>query len=121
MIEFLSEGTGKVLGVKATGTLTNADYKDVLIPRLEKMFAEFGRLRILFYMDEGFTGWDLSAAWDDAAIALKHRADFEKIAVVGGPEWVAWCIRLSAFLISGEIKVFPSDRLQDAWSWVKAP
>ena len=71
MIEFLSEGTGKVLGVKATGTLTNADYKDVLIPRLEKMFAEFGRLRILFYMDEGFTGWDLSAAWDDAAIALK--------------------------------------------------
>ena len=45
-----------MLGVKATGTLTNADYKDVLIPRLEKMFAEFGSLRILFYMDEGFAG-----------------------------------------------------------------
>ena len=121
MIEFLSDGTGKVIGVKATGTLTNSDYKDVLIPRLEKMFAEFGRLRILFYMDEGFTGWDLSAAWDDAAIALKHRADFEKIAVVGGPDWVAWCIKLSAFLIAGEIKVFPKDQLQEAWSWMKAP
>ena len=46
MIEFLSEGTGKVLGVKATGTLTSADYEHVLIPRLEKMFAEFGSLRL---------------------------------------------------------------------------
>ena len=121
MIEFLSEGTGNVVGIRATGALNSSDYENILIPRLEKMFAEFGRLRILFYMDEGFTGWDLSAAWDDAALALKHRADFEKIAVAGGPDWVAWCIRLSAFLISGEIRVFPKDHLQDAWNWVKAP
>ncbi len=119
MIEFLAEGTGKVVGVKATGTLTGTEYNDELIPRLEKQFAEFGKLRVLFYMDEGFVGWDLSAAWDDATVALKHRADFEKIAVVGGPDWVAWCIRLTAFLIEGEIRIFPAGRLQDAWDWVK--
>ncbi len=121
MIEFFPESAGSTLGVRATGTLTGEDYETVLIPRLDKMFAEFGRLRILFYMDEGFAGWDLGAAWDDAAIGLKHRADFEKIAVVGGPGWVAWCIRLSAFLISGQIKVFPKDQLQDAWNWAKTP
>ncbi len=121
MIGFLPESAGNLIGIRATGTLTSADYEKVFIPRLEKMFAEHGRLRILFYMDEGFTGWDLSAAWDDAAIALEHRADFEKIAVVGGPDWVTWCIKLSAFLVAGEIKVFPKDQLQEAWSWMGAP
>jgi hypothetical protein len=31
MIEFLSEGTGKALGVKATGTLTSADLREGMI------------------------------------------------------------------------------------------
>jgi stage II sporulation SpoAA-like protein len=71
-------------------------------------------------MDERFAGWDLSSAWDDAAFGLKNRADFEKIAVVGGPNWVAWCIRFTAFLIAGEFRTYPADGLQDAWEWVKA-
>ena len=71
-------------------------------------------------MDETFDGWDLAAAWDDAAMGLKHRADFEKIAVVGGPGWVEWCIRLSAFLMKGEIRTFPIDGLDEAWAWVQA-
>ena len=121
MFEYLPEGAGNVVGVRATGTLTDADYKNVLMPKLEKMFAEFGRLRLLFYMDESFSGWDLGAAWDDASLGLKHRADFEKIAVVGGPDWVVWFVKLSAFLIAGEIKVFPKDQLQEAWIWMKAP
>jgi SAM-dependent methyltransferase len=106
---------------RATGRLTDADYKNVLMPKLETMFAEFGRLRVLLYMDEGFSGWDLGAAWDDATLGLKHRADFEKIAVVGGPEWVAWIVKLSAFLIAGEIKLFSKEQLSEAWVWTKAP
>jgi hypothetical protein len=121
MFEYLPESAGNVVGIRATGKLTDADYKNVLMPKLEKMFAEFGRLRLLFYMDEGFSGWDFGAAWDDASLGLKHHADFEKIAVVGGPDWVVWLVKLSAFLIAGEIKVFPKDQLQEAWIWMKTP
>jgi SpoIIAA-like len=71
-------------------------------------------------MDEGFPGWELSAAREAAAFGIKHRADFEKIAVVGGPHWVAWCIKFIACLIAGDIRTFSGDRLQDAWVWVKA-
>ncbi len=119
MMEFLDESAGKVIGVRATGTLTSSDYKEVFIPRLEKLFAEFGKLRILFYMNDGFVGWDLSVAWDDAALGLKHRAEFERIAVVGGPRWVGWCMRWTAFLIAGQIRTYSAGRLQDAWEWLK--
>jgi hypothetical protein len=121
MFEVLPKSEGNLLGIRATGALTDEDYKSVLIPTLDKMFAEHGRLRILFFMDEGFRGWDLGAAWDDASIGLRHHADFEKIAVVGGPDWVAWFMKLSAFLIAGETKLFSKDQLDDAWSWVKLP
>jgi hypothetical protein len=108
MIEFMSESSGNVTGIRATGKLTDADYKQTLIPRLESLFGEHGKVNVLFYMDESFEGWDL----DD-------RADFEKLAVVGGPAWVDWCIKLGGFLMKGEIRIFPVDQLDRAWNWVK--
>lgn len=120
MIEFMKESSGNILGVRAGGKLTDTDYKRVLIPRFESMFDQHGKLRVLFFMDETFEGWDLQAAWDDASIGLRHRTDFEKIAVVGGPAWVEWCIKLSWFLMKGEIRTFRRDQLAAAWEWVRA-
>ena len=52
MIELMPESAGNIVGIRATGTLTGADYEKVLIPRLEELFGEYGRLRILLNMDE---------------------------------------------------------------------
>ena len=119
MIEFLPESAGNVIGVKATGKLTDDDYKQTLIPRLKTLFREHGRLNVLFYMDESFDGWDLHAAWDDASLGLGHRADFDRLAVVGGPAWVEWCIRLIGFLMKGEMRIFSDGEFEAAWRWVK--
>jgi len=120
MIEFMAESSGKALGVKAGGRLTDADYKNVLIPKLEALFKQHGRLNLLFYMDESFEGWDLEAAWDDASFGMEHWADFDKMAAVGGPAWVELCIKLFGFLMKGEVRTFPADQLGSAWTWVKA-
>lgn len=119
MIEFMPESSGNVVGVKGSGKLTDIEYKQVLIPKLKALFDQYGKLDVLFYMDQDFEGWDLEAAWDDASYGLKHRADFGKLAVVGGPGWVEWCIKLCGFLMKGEIKIFPADQLDGAWAWVK--
>jgi hypothetical protein len=120
MIEIMAESSGNIIGMKAIGTLTDADYEEMLMPRLERLFAQYQKLRVLFYMGEEFAGWTVSAAWDDARLGLNHRADFEKIAVVGGPGWIKWCAKFTAFLITGEIRTFSANQLQDAWDWVKA-
>lgn len=118
MIEFMPESSGKVIGIKAGGRLTRKDYEEVLIPKLEELFEKHGKLDVLIHLEEDFAGWDLAAAWDDASYGIKHRADFEKIAVVGGPSWVEWCINLAGFLMKGEIRVFPANKLDDARKWV---
>lgn len=118
MIEFMDESTGKFLGIRASGKLTDKDYTDVLIPRLEKLFKEEGKLDLLFYMDEGFEGWDPHAAWDDMTYGIGHAADFEKLAVVGGPKWIEWCIKACSFMFKGEVRTYTADQLESAWEWV---
>lgn len=120
MIEIMLESAGNALGVRASGKLTDADYKETLIPKLEALFNAHVKLDVLFYMDEEFEGWDLEAAWDDASYGLKHRADFDRLALVGGPAWVEWCIKLSGFLMKGEVRIFPADQLDRAWAWIRS-
>jgi hypothetical protein len=119
MIKVMDGSTGNVLGLRVTGRLHAADY-DALLPKLEDRFREHGKLRVLFYADDGFEGWDLKAAWDDTALGFAHASDFERLALVGAPDWVVWCVRLSAFLFKGEVRIFPREALGDAWAWVRA-
>lgn len=118
MIEFMERSHGTSVGIRATGHLTDQDYA-VFLPKLDKMFEENGKLNVLFLMDEGFEGWDLKAAWDDTKLGFSHRADFTRLAVVGGPEWVRWCIRLSGFLLKGDIRLFDLSELERAWIWIE--
>ena len=119
MIEIMSETEGKMLAVKATEKLTYDDYEEVFIPKLNQLIEEYGKIRVVMNFAENFTGWEPEAAWDDAKFGIQHRNDFEKIAVIGGPKWVEWAIRLSAYFIYGEVKTYEASDFQDAISWVK--
>jgi hypothetical protein len=118
MLTIMQESEGKVVGIRAGGKLTEADYKD-LLPNLEERFRKFGKLNVLFFADESFEGWDIEAAWQDASFGFAHASDFERLAMVGAPEWVEWCLKLGAFLFKGEVRLFHTDDLDAAWRWVR--
>ncbi len=120
MIEVLPESAGNVLGVKTTGKLTDKNYKETFIPALEKALKEHGKVKALFYMDPDFKGWDLRALWDDAKFGVKHKDDFEKIAVVGGKKWIDWAVKLDSHFIKGKVKTFADSELTQAWEWTRA-
>jgi hypothetical protein len=120
MIQIL-EQTGNVLCLQASGKLTHDDYQQVLIPCLEQLIKEHGKARVLFGMGEEFHGWEPAAMWDDAKFGMKHRTDFEKCAVVGGPKWLEWATKIAAVMVSGEVRTFPASQLTEAQSWIKAP
>ena len=119
MIEVLPDHKENVRGIKATGKLTGSDYQMVLIPLLENVIQQYGKARLLFQMDDDFKGWELGAMWDDAKFGLAHRNDFQKVAVVGGPDWVEWGTKIGSLFMSGEVKTFSSAQLEEAWNWVK--
>ena len=120
MLEVLPETQGKVLALKATGKLTDEDYKDVLIPRLEAILHEHGKARILLDLGEEFPGMEAAAVLDDLRVGLGHRHDFEKVAVVSSSQWIRSLLKMAAGLMSGEIEsFFPSERGR-ALEWIQA-
>lgn len=120
MIEIMPRSEGKVLMVKAVGKLTDRDYKEILIPRLETIIGDYGKACLLFDMGPDFHGWEAAALWDDARFGLAHRNDFEKMAVVGGAAWIDWGMKLANFIMSGEIKVFSEKEFDAAVLWIEA-
>jgi hypothetical protein len=98
--------------------LHEADYREIL-PKLERLFGDCGKLRPLFEAGHGFEGWDTAAARDDSVFRLSHACDFERLALVGAPGWAEWCVCLSVFLVKGEVRLLPAGALDEAWAWVE--
>lgn len=120
MIEILPESEGNVLGIRVEEKVTDSDYREIFIPRLTKIIEEHGKARVLYYMDTTITNFEMGAMWQDASFGIKHRNDFEKIAVVGGARLVEWGTRIAAHFMGGEVKTFGEGQLQEAWNWVKS-
>ena len=120
MIQIMPESGGKIIGVKPSGKLTDQDYQEVLIPTLEALINQHGKIRLLCLLDEGFTGMEAGAMWDDAKFFLSHKNDFEKMAIVGGPQWVKLAMKIFAPLMQGDTKVFAGEQLSEAWEWIRA-
>jgi hypothetical protein len=101
MLELMTDGDDDVLAVRARGVLTEEDYQDVLVPHLNRAVEAGGRIRVLFLIDETFRGWNARAAWRNTCLDLRHRRNFDKVAIVGAPTWEQWCAKLADFLITG--------------------
>lgn len=119
MIEILPETEDRILVVKASEKLTRQDYEEIFIPQLNQRLDKYGSIRVLFLLSENFNGWELGAAWDDAVFGVKHRHDFEKIAIVSDQKWVKWATKVGSFFMDGQAATYASSELQDAVKWVK--
>jgi hypothetical protein len=113
-LTFLEGRFGNALGVRASGTLTRADYQQ-LVPRLEELIRQHGRVRVLFDLED-CRGWQAGAAWDDLKFALRHGGDVERCAVVGGRKWQEWLTRLSRPFF--KVRYFDRARLDRARRWL---
>lgn len=97
MLELMKESEGKIVGFRATGKLSRKDYDGP-----EDLARQFGRVRALVYMDDGFKGWDLPAAWANTKLDMRHRGDLEKVGL----------------LMKGERRTFPTNQFPEAWNWL---
>ena len=119
MIEIMSETKGNILVVKATEKLTAKDYEEVFIPKINQLIQEYRKVRVVVFLAENFSGWEIGAAWDDARFGIQHRNDFEKMAVVGGSKWVKWATKISSYFMDGQVATYDTSDFQSAVTWAK--
>ncbi|MBT7942120.1 MAG: STAS/SEC14 domain-containing protein [Alphaproteobacteria bacterium] len=117
MFEVYPESRGRRFFIRASGTLTDDDYKE-LTPRLEKAIADFGRLRLFFDMED-MEGWEVEAAFDDFAFGLQHWNDLERVAMVGDRRWEEVSAKVFNALNKGDIRFFDTDHRDTAHDWIE--
>ena len=117
MIEKMSESEGKILGFKAIGTVTKADYK-VLVPEVQALVDKEGSISLL--LDLRQFKWEKVEAWGaDIKFGRTYHEKIDKMAIVGDRTWEKWITTLAEPFYSKEARFFHSDEIDAAWKWLK--
>jgi hypothetical protein len=118
MFKIIQGLPGNIVGLSATGTITDEDYSGTLIPLVEKAIREDGKVRMLMRFGPDFKGYTSGAMWDDTRFGLSHWGDFEKLAVVSDIAWIQNSVALFAPLIPAPVRVYGGSELEDAKRWI---
>lgn len=105
------------LSLKAVGTLTHEDY-GTITPMIESALEGVKAPKIKVFIDGSeLEGWEARAAWDDFKLGVKHRREFEKIAILGNKHWQELAAKIGSWFISGESKYF--EDAKEALHWLE--
>lgn len=102
---------------RLSGKLTKSDYH-AMIPELENAMQLRTRPVRLLIVLEDFRGWEFDALWEDLKFGMKHRNDFDRIAVVGHSKAQKWGTWLSRPLIGGKVRFYDIGRRSAAEAWL---
>jgi hypothetical protein len=105
-----------VIGFEASGKLAAEDYRDVILPALERAAAT-GDVRFLIVMRE-FDGMTGGALWQDLKTGIEHLRAWKRIALVTDIAWMTHATNLFGWMTPGETRTFALDRQDEAIRWL---
>ena len=121
MIDYMKDLPPGIVGLRATGMVSKADYDRVVHPLIDNAYRNGQRLRLLYYLPSEFSGFTPGAAWDDLQIGLRHLQLFERCAIVSDQHWIRSLSRVLGALLPCPVRVFSTPTLDEAAAWLAGP
>jgi SpoIIAA-like len=121
MVERLEGMPDGTIGFRVDGDVEREDYTQLLVPELRRAVKAGRGLRTL-YLIEDLDEMEPGALWEDAKLGfdlgVRHHGEWERSAIVTDQDWLARAMKLFAWMIPGEARVFPTADLEQAKAWV---
>jgi hypothetical protein len=118
MIQELSDLPVVVTGFEISGKIRAEDYRDVVLPALQRAAAS-GEVRFLIAISD-FSGMSGGALWEDLKMGFEHLRAFKRVALVTDIEWIRHLTSLFGWMTPGETKVFSTAERDQAITWVSS-
>ena len=115
MITELTDMPAGVIGFEAIGKLRAEDYRDVLLPAVERAAAH-GDVRLVIVITE-FDGLTGGALWQDLEMGIEHMRGWKRIALVTDVEWMIHMTSMFGWMTPGEVRHFPVAERDAAIAW----
>jgi hypothetical protein len=119
MIEILHDMPPGVAGIRVSARLRGQDLRDFR-PAMDKMLAT-GEIRLVEVIADDYEGFGPGGLVEDLRLGLGaligHHAAFRRVAVVTDKEWAVHTLHAFAWMVPGEIALYPLAQLAEAASW----
>ena len=115
MLKVLERSHGNVIGIEATGEITEEDIGKVA-PRLDDMIEKYGKISWLFVNKTGRYK-TARALYEDMMWLLKNIKKFERMAIVGETKAEELLIKIDG-LVFGE-RYFDISDIDRAWEYIE--
>jgi len=106
------------IGFEVHNKVSQEDYKNILIPALEKVLKTNAKARLLLKFDSDFTGDEPRALWEDIKLGLKHMDDFERIAIISDKSWINHLTTFFGGFIPCSVSEFKLNQVNNAKAWL---
>ncbi|MGI9540269.1 MAG: STAS/SEC14 domain-containing protein [Miltoncostaeaceae bacterium] len=109
-----------VIGVRATGVVSAADYTDVLVPLAERAIAGHGSVRCLFVIGPERVHFTSGAMFQDAKLGASRLRSWKRVAVVADSRVVDAGARITRWVFPDRMRVFRPSEEAAAREWAAA-
>jgi hypothetical protein len=115
MMKELSDLLTGVIGFEASGRIRAEDYRDMVLPALERAAAA-GEVRFVIVMRD-FDGMSGGAVWQDLKVGFEHLRAWKRVALVTDIAWMRDLTSLFGWMTPGEVKTFSLAQQDEAIAW----
>lgn len=117
MIELIQGLPSHVAGFRATGEVTQEDYKKVVFPAAEELVQRTGELNYVFVFDTPFKNMSAGAWWQDTHLSLTKMCKRHRAAIVTTSEGANRFTDIWGIFTPGQFKGFLPEEYAEAVEW----
>ena len=109
------------IGFRVSGDVTAEDYRTVLTPDLARAAESDEGVRAVFVIED-LDELEPAALWQDSKLGwdagVRHHHAWKRSAVVTDIGWMVRSLKVFAWMVPGEARVFELARFDEAKAWV---
>lgn len=107
-----------MVGFRATGAITEEDFMNVVMPRVQEAIDKNQRLNYMLVLDTSIKNFTIGAWMKDAAMGVQHLFKWNRAAIVTDAEGIRTFTNMFSLAMPGEFRGFATKDEQQAIDWV---
>ncbi|MCK7556274.1 STAS/SEC14 domain-containing protein [Chitinophaga sedimenti] len=121
MVALLPDYPPHVAAYRASGSVSQEEYQQVVMQRVEQVADIYGKINFLVLLDTDFSNYSIGALLKYLYISFRHFFKWERMAIVSEEAWVRRAYDMLSPLVHGEVRGFKHEELAEAKQWVSGP
>ncbi len=118
MITLIENLPKNMVGFKAQGNITEADFNDIVMPHVQQLIKETNKLNYMLVLDTSLKNFSAGAWFKDAMMGIKHLTKWNRAAIVTDVNAIRIFTEIFSVLMPGEFRGIEHKDLQSAIDWV---